>query len=220
MSSKSLCSHTNWDISSQKNKCPTSGERLTRGYTKLDFTADEGKGRLNPSHDKNEGKHRRKKVEKSCVTFLLCDPGWYVHRPDVQNKWDDKTHTRERLWGRGRSGSGNGNGGEGERRSAGRERGQGSGDGAGTGTGTGVETRRRTPDGNGDGNGNGDGSEDCSGDGSGDEDNGNGNEDIIGEGGREAKKRKKPQNNCRRHVGNGGDLAERGKHVEKKGLVQ
>ena len=23
---------------------------------------------------------------------FLCDPGWYVHRPDVQNKWDDKTH--------------------------------------------------------------------------------------------------------------------------------
>ena len=31
--------------------------------------------------------------EKSCVTFLLCDPGWYVHKPDVQNKWDDNTHT-------------------------------------------------------------------------------------------------------------------------------
>ena len=27
------------------------------------------------------GTHRRKKVdEKSCVTFLLCDPGWYVQR--------------------------------------------------------------------------------------------------------------------------------------------
>ena len=59
------------------------------------------------------------------------------------------------------------------------------GNGAGTGTGTGVETRRRTPDGNG---------------------NGNGNEDRIGEGGRETKKRKKPQSSCRRHVGNGGDL--------------
>ena len=70
--------------------------------------------------------------------------------------------------------------------------GDGSGDGAGTGTGTGtgVGTRRRTPDGNGDGDG--DGSEDCSGDGNGDDDNGN--ENRIGEGGREAKKRKKPQN--------------------------
>ena len=66
--------------------------------------------------------------------------------------------------------------------------GDGSGDGAGTGTGTGVGTRRRTPDGNGDGNG--DRSEDCSGDGNGDDDSGN--ENRIGEGGREAKKRKKP----------------------------
>ena len=73
----------------------------------------------------------------------------------------------------------------------------GSGDRAGTGTGTGVETHRRTPDGNGDGNG--DGGEDSSGD-------GNGDEDRIGECGREAKKRKKPQNSCRRQVGNGGDL--------------
>ena len=82
------------------------------------------------------------------------------------------------------------------------ENGDGSGDGAGTGTGTGVGTRRRTQDGNGDGNG--DRSEDCSGDGNGDDDNGN--ENRIGEGGREAKKRKKPQNSCRRRAGNGGDM--------------
>ena len=63
--------------------------------------------------------------------------------------------------------------------------------------------RRRTPDGN--GNENGDGSEDSSGGGDGDEDNGNGNKDIIGEGGREAKKRKKTQKSCRRRAGNGGD---------------
>ena len=79
--------------------------------------------------------------------------------------------------------------------------GDGSGDGAGTGTGTGVGTRRRTPDGDGDGDG--DRSEDCSGDGNGDDDNGN--ENRIGEGGREAKKRKKPQNSCRRRAGNEGD---------------
>ena len=82
--------------------------------------------------------------------------------------------------------------------------GDGNGDGAGTGTGTGtgVGTRRRTPDGN--GNGDGDGSEDCSGDGNGDDENGN--ENRIGEGGREAKKRKKPQNSCRRRAENGGDM--------------
>ena len=27
------------------------------------------------------------------MTFLLCDPDWYVQKPDVQNKWDDNTHT-------------------------------------------------------------------------------------------------------------------------------
>ena len=64
-------------------------ERLIHGYTEFDLTVDEGKGRLNPSRDKNEGKHRRRKVEKSCVIFLLCDLGWCVHKADVQHKWDD-----------------------------------------------------------------------------------------------------------------------------------
>ena len=83
--------------------------------------------------------------------------------------------------------------------------GDGSGDGAGTGTGTGVGTRRRTPDGNGDGNRG--GSEDSSGDENGNDDNGN--ENRIAEGGREAKKRKRPQNSCRYRAGNGGDTGEK-----------
>ena len=91
----------------------------------------------------------------------------------------------------------------------------GTGTGVGTGTGTGL-TRRRTPDGNGDVNG--DGSEDSSGDGNGDEDNGNGNEDRIGEGGREAKKREKPQNSCRRQVGNGRDCGrKKKKRIKERG---
>ena len=65
-----------------------------------------------------------------------------------------------------------------------------SGDGGGARTGTGVGTRRRTPDGNGDGNG---------------------NEGRIGEGGREAKTCKKPQNSCRPRAGNGGDTGGKGK---------
>ena len=110
--------------------------------------------------------------------------------------------------------------------------GHGYGDGAGTGTGVevnegaqdgnadgsgdgdGVGTRRRTPDGNGDGHG--DGSEGSSGDGNGDDDNGNGNEDRIEEGGREAKKRKKPQNSSRRRAGNGGDLGGKIKKCRKE----
>ena len=94
--------------------------------------------------------------------------------------------------------------------------GDGSGDGAGTGTGTGTGggIRRRTPDGNGDGNGDGDVSEDCSGDGDGDEDNEN--ENRIGEGGRGTKKRKKPQNSCRRRAGNGGDMGGKRKKCRKE----
>ena len=66
-----------------------------------------------------------------------------------------------------------------------------------------METRRRTPDGNKDG------SEDSSGD-------GNRDEDRIGEGGREAKKHKKPQNSCRRHVGNGRHLGGKRKKCRKE----
>ena len=40
------------------------------------------------------------KVEKSCVTFL-CVPCWYVHKPDVQNSWDDNTYTHA-DWAEGR----------------------------------------------------------------------------------------------------------------------
>ena len=75
-----------------------------------------------------------------------------------------------------------------------------------------METRRRTPDGNGDG------SKDSSGDGNADEDNGNGNDDRIGEGGREAKKRKKSKDSCRRHAGNGGDLDGKRKICRKEGV--
>ena len=80
----------------------------------------------------------------------------------------------------------------------------GVGYGTGTGTGTRVETRGRTQDGNGDKDG-----------------NENGNDNRIGEGGREAKKRKKTHMSCRRHVGNGRDLGgKRKNNVERKGLVQ
>ena len=35
------------------------------------------------------------------MSFLLCGPCWYVHKPDVQNQWDDNKHTqRDRAEGR------------------------------------------------------------------------------------------------------------------------
>ena len=58
-------------------------------------------------------------------------------------------------------------------------------------------------------------SEDSSGDGNGNEDNGNGNDDRIGEGKKEVKKREKPQNSCKRHAGNGGDLGGKRKKYRK-----
>ena len=63
------------------------GRRFTASCTKeennakFDIAVVEGKECVNPSGEKNEGTHRRKKAyQKSCVTFLLCDSGWYVQR--------------------------------------------------------------------------------------------------------------------------------------------
>ena len=79
----------------------------------------------------------------------------------------------------------------------------------------GVETCGRTQDGNGDGSV--DENESSSGAGNGNEDeNRSGNEDMIGEGGREAKKRKKPHKRCRRHMGNWGDLGGKRKKCRKE----
>ena len=79
--------------------CPTShnlksGERIISWVHKIQLHGRRGKGTAESSRDKNEGKHGRRKVEKSYVTFLLCDPGWCVHKSDVQNICDDNTtHT-------------------------------------------------------------------------------------------------------------------------------
>ena len=69
-------------------------------YTKFDFTVDEGKIRLNPSRDENQGKHRRRKVDKSCVTFLLCDPGWSTSLTSGINGMTIHTHTHTgpKVW--------------------------------------------------------------------------------------------------------------------------
>ena len=62
------------------------------------------------------------------------------------------------------------------------------------------------------------GAQDGNGDGSGEDgngDEGNGNEGRVGDGEKEAKKRKKPLNSCRRQGGNGGDFGGTRKRCRK-----
>ena len=132
----------------------------------------------------------------------LCRQGVALpstRRPHSQGSASVQAHRTGRVTGsegqEGANGAGGGNGdGNGDV--------NGHGDGAGTGTG--VEVNEGAQD----GDGNGDGSEDCSGD-------GNGNENRIGEGGREVKKRKKPQNSGRRRAGNGRDTGGKRKICRK-----
>ena len=63
--------------------------RTIKPFTTFDFTVDEGKELLNPSHKKNKGMHRRRNVDdKSCVTQAGTS-----NELDVQNKWEENTHT-------------------------------------------------------------------------------------------------------------------------------
>ena len=63
------------------------------------YIYDEGKGWLDPSRDKNQGTHRRKQVdEKSCVTFLLCDPR-LVRPTNLMSRMNGKkTHTHTHMY--------------------------------------------------------------------------------------------------------------------------
>ena len=48
-----------------------------------------GKGKTESFSREKLRQARQKEGEE-----ILCDPGWYVHKPDVQNKWDyNNTHT-------------------------------------------------------------------------------------------------------------------------------
>ena len=67
---------------------------------KFDFTVDEGKEQLNPSREKNKSTYRRRKVdEKSCST-----PAGTSNEFDVQNKWEENTHTQHISYLSSRSG--------------------------------------------------------------------------------------------------------------------
>ena len=148
--------------------------------------------------------------QKSCVTLLLCDPAGTSNELDVQNEWEENTRIHTYIHTYIGIGVGDGNGdGNGDV--------NGHGDGDAAGTGTGVEVNEGAQDGDGSedgaGTGTGVGTRRRTSDGKGDDDNGN--EGKIGEGGREAKKRKKPKNSCRRRAGNGEDTGGQRKKCRK-----
>ena len=68
---------------------------------------DERKERLNPSHEKNQDKHRRRKVEKSCVTPAVTSTsltyrinGMKTHTTHIP-PWEDQCewHRMTRMTG-------------------------------------------------------------------------------------------------------------------------
>ena len=78
----------NWDFSPHHAR-QVENDYFAREYTKFDFTVDEGKERLNPSRDENEGKHCRRKVEKLCVTPV----GASISLTSRKNRMTTHTHT-------------------------------------------------------------------------------------------------------------------------------
>ena len=70
---------TRWDVSStpanglfltkkkKKKKMPNGWRTIKSLVQKFDFTVDEGKEWLNPSREKNQGTHRKKKVDENPV---------------------------------------------------------------------------------------------------------------------------------------------------------
>ena len=76
---------------------PNKWRAINLWVDKIDFTVDDGKGWLTLSREKNEGMHRRRKVEKSCVTpagtsttyiFIL-----YIHIMSRISGMKTHTHT-------------------------------------------------------------------------------------------------------------------------------
>ena len=58
----------------------------------FDFAVDERKERLNPFSREKSRQARQKEGGET-----MCDPGWYVHKPGVQNKWDDDILARTHM---------------------------------------------------------------------------------------------------------------------------
>ena len=49
------------------------------------------------SREKSRQAPQKEGREVLCETFLLRNPGWCVHKSDVQNKWDNNTHTHTHI---------------------------------------------------------------------------------------------------------------------------
>ena len=90
---------TRWDVSSTsankifltkklKNKNPNGWRAIKSLVHKIRLRGRRGKGIAESSREKNQGTHRRKVDEKSCVT-----PAGTSNELDVQNEWEENTHT-------------------------------------------------------------------------------------------------------------------------------
>ena len=93
---ESRCGFTNWDFPhKKKKKRPTSEELLIRIH-KIRLHDRRAKGTTTAESFSREKLRQAPQKEGG---EILCDPGWYVHnKPDVQNKWDDNTHTHWRVF--------------------------------------------------------------------------------------------------------------------------
>ena len=78
----------------RKEKAPTSGDRSMLVH-KIRLHGRRGKGTAEPfSREKLTQAPQKEGGE------ILCKPGWYVHQPDVQNKWDETSFTAPAESGR------------------------------------------------------------------------------------------------------------------------
>ena len=64
-----------------KNKMPNKWRTIKSLVHKIRLHGRRGRGTAKSFSREKKGMHRRRKVdEKFCLTFLLCDPGWYIQR--------------------------------------------------------------------------------------------------------------------------------------------
>ena len=78
------------EIKKMSNKWRT----INSSVHKIRLHGRRGKGTAESfSREKLRQAPQKEGGETSCLTFILCDPGWYIQKPDVQNKGDDNTHT-------------------------------------------------------------------------------------------------------------------------------